>query len=300
MSTKEFLVLFLVCLIWGLHFVVMKVTVGETAEPLFYAALRMTLVALVLIPRLKWHAGNMGFIFLAGLGYGALNYAFMFPALGMTTASAAAISIELYVPFSIILSIIFLGERIGIYRIIGICLAFLGVIIIATAKPDEAAGPQFLLGIFFMVGAAMSEAVGAIMVKKVSNVPPFDLLAWFAVIGSIVLWPLSLAFETGQMQAFSPDNRVNFILALAYSAVAVSLVAHTCYYWLLQRLPIYIVSTSGLMTTVVAVLSSLIILKEPLSVQLVLGAGMTLLGVGIILYSRRRRSGAEMQSLTEN
>jgi O-acetylserine/cysteine efflux transporter len=300
MSIKEFLVLCLVCLAWGLHFVVMKITVEDAAEPLFYAALRMTLVALVLIPRLRWHAGSMGFIFFAGLGYGALNYAFMFPALGMTTASAAAISIELYVPFSVILSIIFLGDRIGIYRVAGICLAFLGVIIIASAKPDESAGPQFLLGIFLMVGAAMSEAVGAIMVKKVPDVSPLDLLAWFAVIGSLVLWPLSFVLETGQMQAFSPDNRYNFILALAYSAFAASLVAHSCYYWLLQRLPIYVVSTSGLMTTVVAVVSSVIILKETLSVQLVFGAGLTLLGVGTIMYSRKQRSGSEIRSLTEN
>ena len=43
MTYREFMVLLLVCLIWGLHFIVMKLTVGYTADPLFYAAVRMSL-----------------------------------------------------------------------------------------------------------------------------------------------------------------------------------------------------------------------------------------------------------------
>jgi len=77
------------------------------------------------------------------MGYGALNYAFMFPALGLTTASAAAVTIELFVPFSIILSMLVFKDKIGRYKVLGILLAFTGVIIIAAAKPDETAGPYF-------------------------------------------------------------------------------------------------------------------------------------------------------------
>ncbi|MEP1231140.1 MAG: EamA family transporter, partial [Litorimonas sp.] len=143
MSLKEFFVLLMVCTIWGLHFVVIKLTVGQNADPLFYAALRMTLVGLILLKYLKWHKGQMIFVTLGGLGFGTLNYAFLFPALTLTTASAAAVTIELYVPFSILLSIIFLKERIGLWRSLGIAMAVIGVIIVASSKPSEAAGPYF-------------------------------------------------------------------------------------------------------------------------------------------------------------
>lgn len=292
MSMREFFVLLMICTIWGLHFVVMKVTIGGTTEPLFYAALRMSCVLICVLPFLKWHKGYMGRILVAGLGYGALSYAFMFPALGMTTASAAALTIELYVPFAIILGIIFLGERIGLRRFIGIVLAISGVAIIAMAKPDETAGPQYLLGIGLMACAAMSEAVGALMVKKVTGIKPLELLAWFAVVGSVVLWPLSLALEDNQLRAFSQQNRIPFLAALIYSTVAVSIMAHGSYYWLLQRLPIYIVSSSGLMTTVVAILSSAIILREPITAPFVIGGLLTLIGVGFILYARKLRAEA--------
>ncbi len=301
MSVKEFFVLLMVCVAWGLHFVVMKVTVGNTAPPLFYAAVRMTIVMLVMLPQLKWHRGRMVYVIAAGLGYGALNYAFMFPAMGMTTAAAAAITIELYVPFSIILSVIFLGDRIGPRRICGIILAILGVSIIALAKPDETAGPLFLLGIILMVGAAMSEAVGAVLVKKIQGVSPFELLAWFSVVGSAVLWALTIALEDNQTAAFAPENRVNFALALFYSAIIASVIAHASYYWLLQRLPIYVVSTSGLMTTVVAIAGGHFILGEAITPQLLAGAALTLLGIGFILYARAKTKPSEnLLPITEN
>jgi len=289
----------MVCVIWGLHFVVMKVTVGNTAPPLFYAAVRMTIVMLLLLPWLKWHTGLMKYVIMAGLGYGALNYAFMFPAMGMTTAAAGAITIELYVPFSIILSVIWLGDRIGVKRICGIALAFMGVAVIAMGKPDETAGPQFLMGILLMVGAAMSEAVGAVLVKKVTGVKPLELLAWFSVVGTVVLWSLTLQIEDNQMQAFAPENSLNFLWALLYSTLLVSIVAHASYYWLLQRLPIYIVSTSGLMTTVVAIAAGHLLLGEALTPQLLVGAALTLLGIGFILYSRAKRADETKLPITE-
>ncbi len=290
MSLREFLVLLLVCTIWGLHFIVMKVTISNTAPPLFYAAIRMTIVMVLLAPFLRIHRGQMKYVLGAGLGFGALNYAFMFPALKFVTASAAAVMIELYVPFSIILSIAFLGERIGARRIFGIIIAFAGAVIIATAKPDEVAGPQFLFGIGLMVCGAFSEAMGAFFVKKVSGVKPMELLSWCAVVGTVVLWPLSLTLETNHLDAFTPDNRVNFGLALLYSSLLVSIVAHGSYYWLLQRLPLSVVASTGLMTTVVAVSASAILLREPMSPAFILGGIMTLAGVALILLRAKSKS----------
>lgn len=279
----------LVCGIWGLHFVVMKFTIVEMGvPPLFYAALRISCLALILLPFLKWHAGQMKAVLIGGLGFGALNYAFMFPAMQLTTASAAAVTIELYMPFSILLSVLILGERIGWWRSLGAGLAFLGVVLIGLGTPSEAAGQGFALGIGLMACGAMAEAVGAISVKSVKSISPVQLLAWFGVVGSVILWPLSWVLENNQMSAFAPDTRVNFGLALIYSVLLVSLVAHGSYYWLLQRLPIHTVAPSGLMTTVIGVAAGVLILKETPTPILLLGALITLSGIATILYRNWR------------
>ena len=136
----------------------------------------------------------------------------------------------------------------------------------------------------------MAEAVGAISVKSVKSVNPIQLLAWFGVVGSLVLWPLSLILEDGQMSAFAPETRVNFGMALIYSTLLVSLVAHGSYYWLLQRLPIHTVAPSGLMTTVIGVAAGVVILKEAPTPVLFVGALITLSGISIILWRNKLQS----------
>ena len=290
MSLKEFNVLLLVCTIWGLHFTVMRFAIGDmNVPPIFYAALRIMCVTVILLPWLRWHKGQMKFILLGGLGYGALNYAFMFPALELTTASAAAIAIELYVPFSILLSVIFLKERLGLWRSLGAGLAFIGVVIIGLGAPSETASKGFALGIFLMACAAMSEAIGAISVKSVKDVKPIELLAWFGLVGTCVLTPLSLILETDQFRVFQPDLIVRFGLCLMYSVILVSLVAHGSYYWLLQRLPLSLVAPSGLLTTLIGVLGGTLILGEDLTVTLIAGGVVTLFGIALILWRNRNK-----------
>lgn len=291
MTIREFAVLVMICTLWGLHFTVMKYTIADAGvPPLFYAALRITFVGIILAPWLRWHPGQMRAVLLGGVGFGAFNYAFMFPALNLTTASAAAISIELYMPFSILLSVIVLGERLGPWRAAGAGLAFLGVVIIGLGAPPEEAGKGFALGIGLMACGAMSEAVGAVAVKSVKTVTPIQLLAWFGVVGAVVLIPLSLILEDNQMSAFAPDTRIGFGLALLYSVFLVSIVAHGSYYWLLQRLPIHTVAPSGLLTTVIGVAGGALILGEPLTTTLLLGAGVTICGIIMILWRNRKRA----------
>lgn len=298
MSLREFAVLMMICLIWGMHFVVMKFTIVEmNIPPLFYAALRVSIMAVILLPFLRWHTGQMRAVLMGGLGFGALNYAFMFPAMKLTTASAAAVTIELYMPFSIILSVLVLGERIGIWRTSGAALAFLGVVLIGLGAPPEVASEGFVLGITLIACGAMAEAVGAISVKSVKSISPVQLLVWFGIVGSIVLWPLSLFLEDGQMRAFNPETRVNFGLALIYSVLLVSLVAHGSYYWLLQRLPIHTIAPSGLMTTVIGVIGGVVILGEKLTPIILLGALVTISGICVILWRNR---GEAKRKVTES
>lgn len=292
MSVREFLVLLMICTIWGLHFTVMRTAIGEfDIPPLFYAAVRMTLVALLMLPFLKWHPGQMGPVLIGGLGFGALNYAFMFPAMGMTTASAASVAIELYMPFSVLLGVLILGERIKGWSIAGIVLAFLGVVVIGLmGEGREVAGPLFVLGLVLIGGGALSEACGAIAVKRTRDIRPSQLVAWFAVVGTVVLWPLTLLLETDQTSVFQAEQRMPFLAALAYSTLLVSILAHGSYYWLLSRLPIQVVAPSGLLNTVIGVAGGLLLLSEPPSIGLFAGVAITLSGVAIVIWRNTRKS----------
>ncbi len=267
---------------WGFHYVVVKVAVVEI-PPIFYAAMRMTIVAAVLAPFLRWRTGKMKTVLLAALCFGAVNYALLFSGLKLATASASAIANQLYVPFATILSVVFLKESIGWRRIVGITLAFAGVAVIAISRDQAVEGARIGLGVGLVAAATFVEAIGSILVKKAAGFKPWELLAWFGLVGAPLLFAISAAVERDQMASLAAGDKKLIIGAILYSALVSSVFGHTAYYWLIQRRPISEVASSTLLTTFFAVSFSVAILDEPFTLAFVAGGVMTLIGVAIVV-----------------
>ena len=113
MKIRDFLLLVLICLVWGYSNVLSKIVVGNWAvPPLFFAAIRFlvviaaTLPWLLPMPRPRWR------IVVIGILMGAGNFALLFIGLQTASPSAAAVVIQIGVPFTTLLSIVMLGERI--------------------------------------------------------------------------------------------------------------------------------------------------------------------------------------------
>ena len=275
-------ILLAMCAIWGFHYVVIKAAMAEI-PPVFYAALRMTLVAAVLAPFLRWRPGRMGYVIVAALCFGAINYVFLFTGVSLASASASAIANQLYVPFATILSVIFLKEKIGWRRITGIALAFAGVAVIVSSRGDAAPEVRLGIGVGLVALATLTEAAGSILVKKASGFKPWELLAWFGAVGAPCLWAVTFALEKDQFAALAASDLKLVVSAILYSALLASILGHTTYYWLLQRRPVSEVASSSLLTTFLAVAFSILILGEPLTGAIVIGGVMTLVGVGVVV-----------------
>ncbi|NNL88725.1 MAG: DMT family transporter [Marinicaulis sp.] len=296
MSPREFAVLITMCLLWGFHFVVIKIAVGEI-PPIFYAAIRMTLVAFIMARFLRWRPGEMAPVMGAAVCLGALNYSFMFTGVKFATASTAAIALELFVPFATILSVIFLGERIGLPRILGMAFAFAGVAIIALGKDDHISPETRIgLGVGLVACGAFVEGVGAVLIKKATSFKPHELLAWFSLIGAICLWLITIVFESGQQEALAAADKNLIIGAILYSAIGGSIIGHSAYYWLLKRLPMSVVAPSVLLTTLIAVFFSVILLDEPFGPRFIIGGAMVLAGVGVVILRNTANSGIKAPS----
>lgn len=304
MTPFRLLILLGVCLAWGMHMVVIKVTVGSI-DPIAYAAIRMAMVAAILSPLLRWHGPQMPRIFLAGACFGGLNYAFMFSGFQFVPASVGAILLEMYVPFAMGFSVLLLGEKVGWRRIAGAVLALVGVIIIVSgqggghgAAGTASTGDRWLLGSFFIVMAGACEAMGAVQVKSIKGLKPLELLAWFAVVGVCVLVPMTLVFERDQLAFWSGDARLAVLGGLFYSVLIASIYGHASYYWLIQRVDVSLLAPAGLFTTVVAVSAGILLLGEPLTLRFVVGGLLTLTGVGIIVVRSAAKAAEDEDVVT--
>ena len=137
MSVRDFLLLAVVCFVWGLNLVVTRWVIADAGvPPIFFAGLRFAGIALVLVWFLRPIPKNLGMLFLIAMGIGAVHFALLFMGLANADASAVSVVGQIGVPFSTLMSMVFLGETVGWRRGIGIMMAFAGATLIAN-NPDN-------------------------------------------------------------------------------------------------------------------------------------------------------------------
>jgi len=109
-------------------------------------------VATLLLPFLRPIPKQLGTLFLISFFIGSGHFALLFVGLTDAEASSAAIVGQLAVPFSTLMSMAFLGEKVGWRRGLGIMLAFAGVFLIAV-DPDSF---TVSIGLLYVAGARLS------------------------------------------------------------------------------------------------------------------------------------------------
>jgi O-acetylserine/cysteine efflux transporter len=285
MKPAHFALLVAICFMWAMNLVLTRWTVTEAGvPPLFFAGVRVTLLAVVLAPFLLPAPRQLGMMFLIAMGMAGVQFGLLFLGLSLSPAGVAAVIGQLGVPFTTILSIIFLGEKVGVYRTVGIVLAFVGVMIIVI-DPSEFA---ITVGIVYLVGAAMVGAIANILMKRIEPMPAMRLQAWIGLFSLGPLMVMSFLIETKQLDAFiGLDWRVYAVTL--FSVVGVSIFAHGSFYGLIKKYEVTLLSPLTLMTPVMGVILGVIMLGERVTWQMVVGGAMALAGVGIIGMRRNRR-----------
>ncbi|NSY10182.1 DMT family transporter [Agrobacterium tumefaciens] len=137
MRYRDFLLLMGVCFIWALNVIVGKVMLSDYAVPPFYdAAIRFFGVAIVLSPLLRPVPQRVLQVVLL---VGANLFRFLFLGLSAASALSAAIVLQLGIPLTAMLSVLFLGEQISAMRMAGIVGALSGVITVMWNPGNMAA-----------------------------------------------------------------------------------------------------------------------------------------------------------------
>lgn len=284
MRVRDFLLLVTVCLIWGFSNVVSKIVVSDwNVPPLFFAAARFAIVIaatarwLLPMPRPAWR------IVAIGLLMGGGNFALLFLGLQTASPSAAAVVIQIGVPFTTLLSVVILHERIHWRRGLGIALTLAGVLLVVW-RPG---GVAISGGLLYIVACAFAGSLGAILMKQMSDVPPLRFQAWVGLTSCAPLALASAAFETGQWST-SVAAGWPFVAALLFAALLVSVFAHTAYYGLIGRYEANMIAPLTLMTPLSTMAFGVAMTGDHLDARMIAGAALALGGVLIVALRRKR------------
>lgn len=274
--------------IWGGGFLFAKVAI-EHFPPILLMTFRFTLTALILVwfvPRparaILWR------IFWVAIVSAAIQYSLTFTGLRDLDASTAILVVQLEVPFGIIMATIFLKDHLGLRRVLGIALAFVGVALIAGEPRLQGS----ILPVLLVVGGAFTWSLGQVMIKTLGQVGGLTLIAWVAVFAAPQLLVSSWIFERDQLAAIANATTVVWA-AVVYLALVMTALGYAIWYHLLGKYDVNQILPFLLLLPVITVLGSVILLDETLTPQLTIGGLISIIGVTIINVARnpfRRRA----------
>jgi drug/metabolite transporter (DMT)-like permease len=276
MSRKSLFHFALVGVLWGIPYLLMKVAV-EDFPPAAVVAGRTLIGASILIPiaiyRKKFKGAVLGFKFVAF--YALLEM--IGPWILISTAqqkinSGLAGLLVSTVPIFATIIISLRGDH-SVWqfrRIIGIVVGFLGLILVVGI--ESLTGSADLLSIAMVLIASVSYAYAVIMI--LANLPLVDGIAinGLAMAISTVFWgPVAIA-------QWPSNISMNSALSLIALGIFSTAFAFILFFKLIEEIGPARGSLVTYVNTAVAVVLGVIILKEPLTIGIVIGLPLVLIG----------------------
>ena len=285
MTIKDTLIASLVPIFLGFGFVIAKPAMDDF-PPILLMGLRFTFAASILIWWFPIPKGYLIKIFIASLVANTIQYSVTYSGLNLIDASAAVLLVQTEVPFGVLFAYFMLKEKPTIRSLIGIFIAFIGVYIL-TGSPSL---DGKFLGIFLTILGSGIWALGQVLVKPLSKeLNPLTLVAWLAVFSGPILILLSNIFDGNSINYIKSANMDSWIIAI-YLGFFMQPITYGCFYYVLKNNPLYKVLpivTMGIPLT--GLLAAIFLLKESPTTELYIGGSIILLGVILIVYTKKEK-----------
>ena len=276
------------CAFWGLQQILIKTTVGEV-PPLWQASIRMAGAVLLLwlwcrrrgVPLFERDGTLAG-----GLLAGALFSAeFTCIYLGLQFTSASRLTVFLYTaPFvvALLLPRLVPAERMRGVQWLGLAIAFAGVVVAFGESFGHSNSTQ-LRGDALALGGGILWGLTTLTIRSTRLATASAEKTLFYQIGVTALLSPLLSLALGEHWGLAYSGYAWFSIGL--QTVIGAFASYLAWMWILRHYPATKVSSFTFLTPVFALVLGVVLLKEPLTLQLALAlAGVA---VGIVLVNRR-------------
>ena len=279
---KAFIALFILTIIWGYNWVVMKQAV-QFASPFQFAAIRtffgsIVLFILIFVTKRPLALKEFPTMLVLGLlqscGFtGVLIWALVEGGAGKTAV------LTYMMPFWVMLfAWPMLGEKIQGWQWLAVLFALFGMVLIFDPLHIKSDG----FSMFLAVCSGVSWAISAIVSKKLHHrAPHLDLLnltAWPMFLGSIPVVVIAFILPAQPMQ-WTPT----FVFAALFNVLLSGCLAWVLWLYALQRLQAGVASMASMLAPVIGVIAAWIQLNEvPNTYELI---GMVFIALSLVTIS---------------
>ena len=293
MTTKAWVALWAVYLIWGSTYLGIKVA-GDTIPAFTAVSWRFPIAGALLAAIVALRRGRAALrITKKELACAALIGLLLPGANGIlfvaerTVPTGVASLIIASVPLIVVLLRLAGGERPPPLAIVGVLIGFAGVALLFHPEGGASWWGIGLTGI-----SALAWATGSYLSSRIPlPQDAFVATAFEMLAGGVLFLPFGLA-QRPDPSEFSAIS----LVAFAYLILVGSLVGFTAYVWLLHHVPLGTVSTYAYVNPVVAIALGMLFLHERITWRIALGAAIVLASVAIVV---RRETDAAVEPFSE-
>lgn len=193
-------------------------------------------------------------------------------------------------PLSVVIieAVFFKSRNMTVLTFIGLLLGITGIGIVFYENAFQHHPEGFLLGVGLSVIAMLSWSVGTIIVvRNKVKINPYYATGWQMLISSVILFVIA---ETTQPTIAFKNISATVWGVIAYLVVAGSLLAFIAFIYSMKKLPPAVSSLYAYMNPLVAMVTAAMVLHEKLTIYILWGAIVTLIGVFLVNYSIKRSS----------
>ncbi len=297
METKDYLdlkavvILIIVTLFWGFNHPAIKIS-NQGVSPIFASTLRSIIASICgLIYCLRkgekvFHKDVMLFHgLMVGLLFG-VEFACIYFGLLYTDAARSVLFVYLS-PFVVAIGAHFFlkGDQLTFLKILGLVLAFTGILVVFGGRPRTAKAGMYFGDILQIAAGVLWGAttlyIKKFMAKKVEPINTFLYQLFFSIpillVASIILEPKWI---------FKVDPYI--VGSLFYQSVIIAFITYFVWFRLIHEYSVSRLSVFTFLTPIFGVLFGVFFLQEELTVSLMVG--LPLVSTGIFLVNWRRRA----------
>lgn len=283
LDVKASSIMFVLCMLWGLQQVVLKMAAADISA-LMQIALRSALSAIMVYPLIHaavrktlWNRDILPAGLLVG-GLFAAEFYLVGEALRYTSASHTIVLLYT-APIFVALGLHWKlpSERLSVLQWSGIFVAFSGIVVSFLFRSQTGAAQSTALwGDFLALLAGVLWAATTISVRltQLAEAPATQTLFYQLFIAGVVLTPV--AYFTGQAAV---EWTTLAISSLLFHTVAISFASYLIWFWLLKK---YLASRLGVfsfLTPIFGLIFGVWLLNETVELNFIVGTAMVMCGV---------------------
>jgi drug/metabolite transporter (DMT)-like permease len=289
LDLKAVVIIIILTIVWGFNYTAVKYS-NEGISPVFVSFLRSIIASICgLLYCLRkeerlFHKDIMLFHgAMVGLLFG-LQAACFYIGLLYTDAARSAVLVYLY-PFVVAVGAHFLlaGDRLTFLKVLGLVLAFLGIVIVLQGRPGIAK-PAMLIGDVLEIAAAVLWGGLILYVKRfmAEKVHPINTFLYQLIFSIPILFFVSLILEPHWVSKISLTVGLSFL----FQSVIVAFASFFVWFKLVHEYPVSRLSAFTFFSPIFGVLFGILFLHEEFTYSLMVSLPLVCLGIFFVNYQR--------------